>query len=152
MTTWSSPAFVSGESAGSSSSIVSPMISSGIEPERVLARGVRVLEAHLVALDAPDPERGLHVLDDLALRPQLLDELAPCLELGGVAHDGADELRHQAGGLDRELVEGVGSPRHHREDAFDAALAVERRADQGAGAEADAGVRVDARSVVVSGE
>ena len=98
---------------------------------RLVARRVRVLKNEVVVVGGgPDPERGLHVLDDLRLRTELLCEHATRLEHMRVLEDGADELRHQTRRLDAELVEGVRRARHDREDPVDPAVAVERRGDQ----------------------
>ena len=117
-----------------------------VDSRRLDTRGVRVVEAKFsVLLERPHPQRRLHVPDDVSLRLQPLDQFLPRLELGRVAHHRADELRHEAGGLDGQLIERVGCATEDREHALDGAVAIERRADQRAGAQDAAGLRVDAR-------
>ena len=116
------------------------------KPGRHFARRIRVLEPEAaVRFKSPDPQRGLHVLHDLTLRSQLLDEGAASLELGRVAHHGADELGHQPGRLDRELIERVRLTRDDREYAYHDAVAVKRRANQRPRLEDPARLRVDPR-------
>ena len=67
--------------AGSTSFIVSPTIDSTATPVAARSPRSRSRADSRRSRQRPDPERRLHVLDDLSLRPQLLDERPPRLEL-----------------------------------------------------------------------
>ena len=115
------------------------------EAGRLLARPVRIAEMQRVLLDAEDVERGLHVLDDLVLQPQLLEESASLLQLVRVAQHRTDELRHQARRLDGKLVERVRLAAENGEHSDHVAVAMERRADERPDAEPRADVSISAR-------
>ena len=85
------------------------------------------------------------MLDDLIVQPQFLEEGAALLELVRIPQYRADELRHQARRLDRELVERVRLAAEDGEHTDDVPVAVERRADERPDAEPHAGVPVGAR-------
>ena len=86
-------------------------------------------EAAALIVRRPHPQRRLHVANDLALRAQRLVQAGALLELVGVPDDGADELGHHPGRLDRQLVEGVRGRRDDRQCADRLATEEERRAD-----------------------